>query len=115
ERAFHQGDYAEAQELLTTALEEAETFGEADPRLSRCLNSLGSCYLDMTSYSKAESMFNRALSLREKVFGENSKEVGEVANNLGLMNQQQQHYPKAEEFFVRAEKIFDKTTGKTSN
>ncbi|MBZ0184964.1 MAG: tetratricopeptide repeat protein, partial [Candidatus Obscuribacterales bacterium] len=115
ERAFKQGNYPEAQTLLATALEEAEALGEADPRLSRCLNSLGMCFLDMTSYAQAEANFKRALGLREKVFGAESKEAAEVNNNLGLTNQQQEKYQPAGEYFRKAVAIFEKTIGKTTN
>lgn len=115
ERAFQQGDYAEAQELLSAALEEAETFGEADPRLSRCLLVYGRCFLDMTSYDKAESYLKRALDLRQKVFGPESKEVAEVLSHLGLADQQQEKYLPAEKNLEKAAGIFEKTVGKTSN
>ena len=115
ERAFKQGNYSEAQELLSAALEEAKKLGEADPRLSRCLNSLGLCSLDMTNFSKAEDYFKRALSLRVKVLGPESKEVGETNNNLGLTKQQQEQFIEAQSYFDKAADIFEKACGKTSN
>ncbi|MBS2007713.1 MAG: tetratricopeptide repeat protein [Cyanobacteria bacterium SZAS TMP-1] len=115
ERAFAQGDFAEAQELLSSAVAEAEKFGEADARLSRALNSLGLCYLDMTRYDVAQENLDRALKLREKVNGADSKEVAEVDNNLGLLKQLTAQYPPANQLFTTAIAIFEKTVGKTSD
>jgi len=115
ERSFAQGNYAEAQELLTSAVSEAEKLGEADARLSRALNSLGLCHLDMTRYDLAQADLDRALKLREKVNGPQSQEVAEVDNNLGLLKQLTAQYVPADQLFTTAITIFEKTAGKTSD
>lgn len=107
ERAFDSGDFIEAEEMLAQAVTEAEAFGEADPRLSRSLTSLGKTYLDLSWYEKAEPLFSRSLALREKVAGPKSPEVAEVDNCLGMLKQQQTLYPQAEQFFQKALSILD--------
>jgi tetratricopeptide (TPR) repeat protein len=114
ERAYNQGDFTTSQELLGSAVQLAETFGEADARLSRSLNSLGLCYLNMTYFSDAKKNLDRALELRTKVCGPESKEVAEVDNNLGVLNQVTAQYPTADKLFNEAVNIFEKTSGKTS-
>ena len=115
ERAYGQGDFTEAQELLNSAVKLAEGFGEADARLSRSLNSLGLCYLNMTVFPDAKTCLERSLNLRVKVFGADSKEVAEVDNNLGVLDQITALYPPADQLFNTAVSIFEKTIGKTSD
>jgi tetratricopeptide (TPR) repeat protein len=115
ERAFEQGDYAEAQALLQEAVTLAETFGETDPRLSRSLNSLGLCFIDTTHYDDAEKYLKRAFDLRNTVFGTESKEAGESNDNLGILKQHQEQYITSDKFFNKAIQIFDQKVGKTSN
>lgn len=114
ERAFEQGDYAEAQALLEQAVVLAESSGEADPRYSRALNSLGMCFLDTTAYDQAQASFKKALEIREKVFGPKSKEVGETNDNLGQLFQHRTQYMTSDNHFNTAINIFDDKIGKTS-
>ncbi len=114
ERAFNQGDFPVAQELLVNAVKKAQAFGEADARLSRSLNSLGRCYLNLTSYDDAQKLFDRSLSLRQKVSGPDSKEVAEVENNLGLLNLMTGKNTDATKLFDTAADIYAKAIGKTS-
>ncbi len=114
ERAFENGDFIEAEEMLGEALTEAEAFGEADPRLSRSITSLGKTYLDLSWYERAEPLFSRALTLRQKVAGADSPEVAEVDNCMGMLKQQQQLYGQAEQFFQKALAILEKAAGASS-
>lgn len=107
ERAFEDGNFVEAEEMLGQAVTEAETFGEADPRLSRSLTSLGKTYLDLSWYEKAEALFSRSLSLREKISGAKSQEVAEVQNCMGMLKQQQQLYGQAQQLFQKALETMD--------
>ena len=115
ERAFGQGDFTEAQEMLNSAVKLAESGGDRDARLSRALNSLGLCYMNMTSFPDAKSCLERALKLRTAVNGGDSKEVAEVDNNLGVLNQILTQYAPADQMFNTAVGIFEKTIGKTSD
>ncbi len=42
--AYQRGDYEEAVRQTTTALQEAENFGEQDPRFATTLNNLAALY-----------------------------------------------------------------------
>lgn len=111
ERAFARGDYAEAEELLKSAVVEAEKMGEADARLSRSLVSLGKCYLELTGWEdRAEACFTRALSVREKLFGANSVQVAEAATCLGQLKQLQNAFDQANTFFQKANDALEKAT-----
>lgn len=114
ERAYEQGDYAEAQALLEQAIELAKDEGEASPKYSRALNSLGLCFLDTTNYAAAQQNLAKALEIREKV-SPGSKEVGESNENMGLLLQHQGKFFNAGKNFAKAVQIFDEKVGKTSN
>lgn len=114
ERAYGQGDFMVAREMLDSAVRLAEKLGEADARLSRSLNSLGLCYLNMTLYPEAEARLERSQTLRQKVFGAESKEVAEVDNNLGVLDQLTNKLDKADPLFKSAVSIYGKINGQTS-
>jgi len=114
ERAYQQGDFTEAQALLNSAIQLAQSGGgEADPRVSRGLNSLGLCYLNMTLLDEAKTQFDRALKLRKAVNAE-SKEVAEVENNLGLWSELSESYSDGDILFKSALALYEKLVGKTT-
>jgi tetratricopeptide (TPR) repeat protein len=108
ERAYNNGEFIEASEVLEAAATEAEKFGEADPRLSRSLVSKGMCFLDFGNYEGAESDFKKALHLREKTAGKQSLDVAEVDNDLGTLKQRVELYDPAQNYFQNALDIVDK-------
>src|SRR5262245_49060558 len=57
-----QRHYQEAEHSYLAALAEAESFGPADPRLAQSLNALATVYYDTGQYSRAEALYQRALS-----------------------------------------------------
>lgn len=85
ERAFEKGDYVEAEELLTTALDEAEKFGEGDIRLATTLIDLAKVSTDQGKYSEAQPRLERALRIQNKV-APDSPDVAVTENSLGLLN-----------------------------
>lgn len=114
ERAFGRGNYIEAEQLLKSAVQEAEKFGEADPRFSRTLNSLGVCYLELSWTDRAEPFLARSLSIREKLFGQTSVEVAESNNNMGQLKQLQNLYEQAGAYFSKALNILEKAAASTT-
>ncbi len=114
ERAFGRGNYIEAEELLKSAMQEAEKFGETDPRYSRTLTSLGLCYLELSWTERAEQFLSRALAIREKLFGQSSPEVAESNNNMGQLKQLQNLYEQAGNYFSKALSILEKSAAGTS-
>ena len=115
ERAYNTGEFVEASEVLEAAVNEAEKFGETDPRLSRSLVSRGLCFMDFGNYDAAEPDFNRALHLRETVSGPQSIPVAQVDNDLGLLKQRLQSYPSAQNFFQKALAIADTAGNSDTN
>ena len=61
--ANQQGDYTEAVKQIRFALEEAEEFGEEDPRFAQSLNYLASLYLPQGRYDEAVACGRQACQL----------------------------------------------------
>jgi tetratricopeptide (TPR) repeat protein len=110
-RAFEQGDYTEAQELLEGAVKEAEKFGPEDLRLASSLNNLGRCLMEQGLSEKAEPVFKRALAIREQKTGPDSVEVAEIFNSLGTVYELRKKPADAEQSFQKALTIRQRKLG----
>ena len=110
-QAKDQGQYAKALKLYTLALEEAEKFGPADPRLAASLNILALLYKTQGDYAKAEPLYKRSLAIREKALGPDHPDVAESLNNLAELYFTQGDYAKAEPLLSRSLAITEKASG----
>src|SRR5262245_57210953 len=68
-QAYKQGLYAEAEQQLTAALEEAERLGLPDRYLIIPLTTLALVYSTQNQPEKAEPLYQRLLMLRETALG----------------------------------------------
>ncbi len=102
ETAFQAGRYAEAEKLCLAALEEAEDFGEQDPRLATSLNNLAVLYVAQGNYAQAEPFFQRAITIYEKALGPEHPDVAAAINNLAELYRTQGNYSQAEPLYQRA-------------
>ena len=50
-KALNEGRYSEAEELFSSALRMAETFGEQDPRFATSFNNLAELYRNQGQYA----------------------------------------------------------------
>ena len=87
--AFQAGNYEEAEEKFTAALEIAETFSELDTRLATTLNNIAAVHYINNDYVAAEPLFRRALSIRERSLGRDHVEVATSLNNLAAVYRKQ--------------------------
>ena len=83
--AYSRGDYAEAEKLLSAAVEEAETFGPADMRLVRVLVNLAGFYRTMGRHAEAEPLYDRALTMSEESLGPEHPTVAMVLENYAQL------------------------------
>ena len=97
----------------------AETLAEATAddsdawqELARFLNSVGSYHHGRAAYAEAETMFCRALAIREKQLDPNHPEVAASLNNLALLFDNQGKNSEAEPLYRRALAIDEKALGK---
>ena len=103
--AYSRGDYAEAEQLLSAALEEAEKFGPADRRLARVLINLAGLYRTLGRYAEAEPVYERALAVTEQSFGPEHPTVAMVLENYALLLRLTGRTAGATEMEVRAKSI----------
>lgn len=96
------GDLAGAATLLKKAADIAEKFPADDPMRLRSLENLGHVREMQGSYTIAESLYQKALALREKSFGADSPKIARAVNDLGRIKLLDGRYAEAEELLQRA-------------
>jgi Tfp pilus assembly protein PilF len=77
-QAFHQRQYAEAEQQLQAALTAAADMAPGDPRVSTTLLHLATLYHIQGKYTQAAPFYQHALILREQTLGPNHPKVAEV-------------------------------------
>jgi tetratricopeptide (TPR) repeat protein len=106
--AYKQGLYAEAEQQLIAALEEAERLGLPDQRLIVPLTTLALVYSAQNQPEEAEPLYQRLLILREIALGPDHLEVAACLDNLAEVYEAQGQYARAEPFYQRALSIREK-------
>jgi CHAT domain-containing protein/Tfp pilus assembly protein PilF len=110
-----EGDYAEAEVLLTRALEiDVKALGSDSPEIANILNNLAEAYREQGKYADAEQMYVRAINIDTKAYGRDSGELVHVLNNLGLLYGGEGRNTDAEALHLRALVIAPKVYGKDS-
>ena len=103
--AYEQARYAEAEELYLAALEEAESFGEQDPRLATSLNNLAELYRAQGKYAEAEPLYQRALAILEKALGPEHPNVATSLDNYAALLREMDRNAEADKLEERARAI----------
>lgn len=101
-QALHEGRLADAERLLTAALEQAEKYGVEDLRVADAANDLAVVYANSGKPVEAELLFNRALVIGEKGLGSDHPGVGATVQNLGILYATQERYREAEPLLKRS-------------
>lgn len=101
-RYFSQGDYPQAEEAFVAALREATALGVDNPRLASSLNNLGQLKYKQRDFAQAETLFRRALGIRERALGSDHPGVVQIVNNLAALCYARGEVTSAEELFRRA-------------
>ena len=101
-KALHEGRLADAERLLTAALEQAEKYGVEDLRVADAANDLAVVYANSGKPVEAELLFNRALAIGEKGLGADHPGVGATVQNLGILYATQERYREAEPLLKRS-------------
>jgi len=81
------------------------------PEAARLLNKAGHYLNDSAQYAGAETLFKRALAIREKVLGADHRDVAISLNNLAVLYQRQGRHTDLEPLHKRALAIFEKALG----
>lgn len=109
--AHSQGQYEEAEGLLQAAIEEAEVFGFADPRLSTTLTYYGANALAKGDVEHAQMIMENTLEALKDVASKTEHlEMNRATclNNLGLIYKKQNYYSKAEESYQKSLMILER-------
>jgi tetratricopeptide (TPR) repeat protein len=101
-QALHEGRLADAERLLTAALEQAEKYGLEDLRVADAANDLAVVYANSGKPVEAELLFSRALAIGEKGLGVDHPGVGATIQNLGILYATQERYREAEPLLKRS-------------
>jgi tetratricopeptide (TPR) repeat protein len=101
-QALHEGRLADAERLLTAALEQAEKYGLDDLRVADAANDLAVVYANSGRPLEAELLFSRALAIGEKGLGADHPGVGATIQNLGILYATQERYREAEPLLKRS-------------
>jgi tetratricopeptide (TPR) repeat protein len=101
-QALHEGRLADAERLLTAALEQAEKYGLEDLRVADAANDLAVVYANSGKPVEAELLFSRALVIGEKGLGPDHPGVGATIQNLGILYATQERYREAEPLLKRS-------------
>jgi len=88
-KAYGERRLLEAEELFEDALTEAKASGAEDARLANSLMNLAHIKKDLAKFEDAESLFSKALAIREKVLGPEHPAVANSLNELGMFFYQQ--------------------------
>ncbi len=110
-KAYEQGDYAEAEKQWLAGLREAEKFGEQDPRYATSLNNLAGVYRTQGRYAQAEPLYQRSLAIKEKALGPEHPAVATGLNNLAALYIAQGKYTEAEPLYQRALLVLTRAVG----
>ena len=109
--AYEQGFYAEAEEQWLAALEEAESFGPQDQRLTTTLKNLADLYYAQGEYSEAEPLYQRLLAVQEQALGAEHPDLAASLNDLAFLYDAQGNYAEAQPLYQRSLEIMEKALG----
>src|SRR5262245_38363475 len=110
-KAFQQGRIADAEDLLSLAIVEAQKLGMNDLGYAEALDALSDMYIHLGKYSEAEALMRRAIEVRAQALGPNRLELAASWSDLAKFCAAQQEYDKAEEAYQRSLQIEEKTLG----
>jgi tetratricopeptide (TPR) repeat protein len=77
------------------------------------LSGLGTLWREEGKYSKAQIVFQRALSIRQKALGPENPDVAMTLNNLAAVYRSQGNYKDAELLYRRTLLIWEKALPRT--
>lgn len=103
--AFHNGDYSEAEKLAIEALEIAQHEKREDSKAA-ILHTLGTIYMRLGQYDKAENALIESLKIKESILSPNHHAIATSYNQLAQLLNRKSQYAEAEKLYRRALDIF---------
>lgn len=106
-----QGQYAEAESLLTRTLTIREQISGADLDIATTLSNLAGLYSYQGKYKEAERLVIRALSIREQHLEAQHPDIAKNRGHLAVLYIQQEQYEQAEQQFQQTLAIYERSLG----
>ena len=103
--AVARGDLTDAEELLSAAVADAESYGPNDFRLAITLNILAGFYRTVNRPDEAEPLYQRALAISEARWGPDHPRVAMVLENYAMLLGQTGRRAEAAAMAARARAI----------
>ncbi|MBX3254086.1 MAG: CHAT domain-containing protein [Chitinophagaceae bacterium] len=88
-----------------------ETYSEKHPAYTQGIGSLADIYQRNGHLEKADSMFRKALDIREQAIGKNAANNIPILNRLGIVNMEMGKYEVAESYLEAAAEIIRENGG----
>src|ERR1700691_4042860 len=107
---FQEGKYSEAENYMHAALMESESLGD-DLKIALSLDNLAEVFFEQGKYDKAEPLYQRSLSIRERVLEPEHEEIVASLNNLSTLYFFQEKYVEAEPLCRQLTTIYEKVLG----
>ena len=115
-RLLKMDKYPEAKRLAKKSLNESiDVYGPTHSTSGMSLFLLGLISQYKADFTEAETFYENALSIFEKIFSKNDTVVLNVLQNLAFVYQSQGKYPEAEQLYKRVLKIKEEDYGKENS
>jgi tetratricopeptide (TPR) repeat protein len=111
QQAAAQGQQAEAERLVTQALQQSEKLGKEDERRGAVLTGLGLAFSAQRKFAEAEPILQRAVVVKEKVLGPDSPDFARALLDLGALYRLKDEHAKSEPPIRRAVAILERALG----
>ena len=118
--SYTKGDYPEAARLFEIVVALRQDYGAETRLVASGINNVASALLLHGDHARAEELFKRALSDRERALGPTHPDVASTLNGLADLYRRDSRHAEAEPLFLRALSILQKappddTLGATLN
>ena len=107
-RRLAQGDSAGAEKCFASALAEAEALGPDSAGLAGCLTVLGQIRTQQRDHRAAETLFRRALEVREQAAEFDHTGIIQILGHLAAVHNARADYDEADALLTRALALADK-------
>ncbi|HEY9784362.1 MAG TPA: tetratricopeptide repeat protein [Candidatus Obscuribacterales bacterium] len=108
---MHVGKHAEAEQYLMLALNEANGFGEGDPKTLETLDRLAKCLARQEKWAEAAEAYKIKLEIQKNVLGPTHLDVAATLKCLCDLHQLQGDYAALEPLWVERLIIYEKNHG----
>ena len=115
QKAFDQGNYAEAEKFWGASLQESLKYDVKDERRRASIIYVGTVYRKEGKYADAELVFTKYVEFVEKILGHDDPEVADALTYLSRVYVDEGKRPEAEPPYRRALAIRNKKTFGATN